>query len=208
MTTTARLPDVMCMAHMSARVWPAGRNIHDLLAQCTRCRQRVNRSFGPSGAHIVGLPDLTDRQFDHEVATHEAAHAVVGLAAGARIRFATVEGRRADVGPAGGVNWEPSDLYAKDIIALTLAGQVASLRWLKVFGFNTLSNRLDVLHMAGDDTMQAAEYRAAADLPQRFGMSYAEELVDRHWDVIARLADRLAATRFMSGDEVRELTGF
>ncbi len=198
----------MCMAHMSARVWPAGRNILDLLAQCARCRQRVTRSLGSSSAPIVGLPDLTDRQFDHEVATHEAAHAVVGLVRGARIRFVTVEGRRANVGPTGGVNWEPSDLYAEDVIALYLAGQVASLRWLKVFGFNTLSNRLDVLHMAGDDAMQAAEFRAAAGLPQWFGVSYVEDLVDRHWDVITRLADRLAATRLMSGDEVRELTGF
>lgn len=207
-----RLAQLLCDAHQTMRWWPIADDEDALINSCGGCQDRTERTIGQERVYVPYLPDLSDRRVVHFNATHESAHAVTGLAAGGRIQRISVvpsSNRGPDyVGvPAGRVEWALDQIPVLDVIASHWAGQVAGLRWLGTFGYDTLENRIDCYSGARGDVANIKAVSTGEPL-SAWGLELADLLVERYWDTIMRLADHLSTMLVLDASEVAELTGF
>jgi hypothetical protein len=187
--------------------WPINGGFDDLLRACRGCRSQRSRAI-PSDrdAYIQAMPTLTQRQKEHWNATHEAGHAVVGAVSGQIPQRLLIEAAPAG-GAIGRVDWGDAEVDGEYAIACTWAGLYAGYRWLQEFDLDTAANRIDVVLGAHHDAIRAEELIAESKIPADLGRALGKFYVERHWDTIMRVADRLAIVREMTGRDLADAIG-
>lgn len=170
------------------------------------------------------LDDLTNDQQDHLRAVHEAAHAVIGLAAGAYVHYAKISTTAVLRDTSAVPDWAPPNAVpggdtracnltdGLDFIVFLGAGERAEDRWLREQGLWTPSRAVGVELGAYGDR------RHVLRLNPHFGFEggvadylivhhFADRFVSEHWHAITTVAAVLATRLHLTGDEIADLTG-
>lgn len=200
-----RVIEAMCARHRAFDRWPVPGDYRLLADSCGECDGAGRAIQDDQGLWLRLLRDLAPDLVECQAATHEAAHAVVGIVTGHPLEVIAIADNGGGQGakePGGFVDWGPWELPLIDHLAMVWAGQWAGLRWLAENGQDTEANRVDILCGSFDDAREAdemvAEYAARGDL----GFIRSAVLVDRHWTQIRQVADMLVVNRRLSGADV------
>lgn len=208
---TLRLIDHLCTSHaiQAQSRWPIAGGLADLFDRCHQCHH-IAEDLHPMGTYSIrSLPDFDHHTYDQVTALHEAAHAVLGLAAGMPLNYAEIRPRtdEIDSGPGGCVNWGDYSIPIDKWAAMVWAGQRAQMRWLTASGLDTAANRVDVTNLGCDDTRRVLDAAGERNLPESIGWDLCADLLDLHELAIERVADALLAAGRLSGDEIAALSG-
>lgn len=183
-----RLIDITCTRHvrsiLETRMWP---DCHT----CTECLHREDEAT--IFPHVDGI---------HELAVHEAGHAVAYSAHGIIVdhisiirneRFAAYTNTQAhDQGSIGG------------LVGL-LAGFAAVRVWLDRAGLLDDAALIDLAMTSRTDTLVAADVAHAVDVATAWEM--ADLLAKDRWDAIDRVAEALLDRHRLDGADVTRLAG-
>jgi hypothetical protein len=159
-----------------------------------------------------------EKLFDSAV--HEAAHAVLYLATGHRIRGITIHAAGDDShGGQAQVDHAPFSGLWLDFVTAAAAGERAQDRWLRESGLWTPGRAWVAERLAWDDRRQVAESTHTC-LKQElsFGvrddwtdyawiMDRADEALDPLWDRVLTLTHHIAEHRQVTGEEAARITG-
>jgi hypothetical protein len=203
--TPRRVIEAMCSRHRTIGRWPVSGDYQMLTDSCTGCDEAGRAIQDEHGLRLRLFRDLTPEQVEHQAATHEAAHAVVGVVTGHPLEVIAIAENGGGEGtkePGGFVTWGPWELPLIDHLAMVWAGQFAGLRWLAEHGQNNEANRIDVLYGAFDDAREADEMVTKCNAPKGLGFTLSARLVDRHWTQIQHVVDELVVARRMDGADV------
>ncbi|WP_410658358.1 hypothetical protein [Amycolatopsis sp. lyj-112] len=151
---------------------------------------------------------------DRVTAWHEAAHAVVYLLQGRSLRYVTL--RPSGAGRAGFTAVRPRRADLSSVAVVAHAGPLAQARyvleaisadeWLDE-GVTVEDIRLGAyLHGGHDDLALIAQARQAYGFSDRqpdLWAGIAQDLVDRHWTDIGRIAEALVERRTLTGAQLR-----
>ncbi|AIG80507.1 Hypothetical protein AJAP_38615 [Amycolatopsis japonica] len=158
-------------------------------------------------------PDLGE---DRLTAWHEAGHVVVYLLQGRSLRYVTLRPR--GIGRVGFTAVRPRRVELSSVAVVAHAGPLAQAR--HVLEVTSEAERLhegvtaeDVrlgayLHGGHDDLALIVEARRAyglADDQPDLWAEIAQDLVDRHWTDISRIAEALLEHRTLTGAQLRAL---
>jgi hypothetical protein len=200
-----RVIDALCTRHRTLERWPVSGDYRLLRDSCPGCDAAGCSVQDERGLWLRLFRDLPPELAEHQAATHESAHAVVGLVTGHPLEAIAVADNGGGEGaaePGGFVTWGPWELPLIDHLAMVWAGQWAGRRWLVENAQDTKANRIDIVYGSFDDAREAdqmvAEYAARSDL----GFIRSAILVDRHWPQIKQIADELVVRRQMPGADV------
>ncbi|MBI0296298.1 hypothetical protein JBE04_17965 [Streptomyces sp. PRKS01-29] len=154
--------------------------------------------------------NLPPRQLDYLRAIHEAGHAVTALAGRAHLHYAQIV-----KGPATSTQGGVTDCCSRfadgqAFAVFSAAGERASDRWLREAGLWTPERAVAVeVGSHGDRHLflsinphvgfgdKQIDYRVLHDL--------ADAALDKHWAATVRVADALAATGHLTGDDIATL---
>lgn len=206
-----RIHEALCPNHLAkaAHQWPVDGDLKLLFDQCVDCEDVLRNLFAGEDSWwlrlFAGFPVAL---VEHQAATHEAAHAVVGVVTGhplERVWIAENGGGEGATEPGGAVDYGPWAMPLEDHLAAVWAGLEGSLRWLLDHELDMPENRIDVVYGSWNDAVQAHAMTDEDQVPRYFGRAKAATLVDLHWRQIQRLANALLEHRDISGDEVRAM---
>lgn len=206
--TPRRHIDAMCEQHRTVDRWPVPGDYQKLAAQCRNCSSLGSRIADEHGLWLRLLPDLSDELVERQAATHEAAHAVVGIATGHTLIVASIADGGGGEGydePGGFVTWGPWELPLIDHLATVWAGHWAGLHWLWQNGLDSEANQVDIRAGCWGDAREADEVTRKYGVSPDLGFLRAAVLVSEHWAQIETVADALHARRRMSGEDVVRL---
>lgn len=183
---TERLIDAMCGYH---RRWTVENRMWRDAILCRQGCRTVTR--------VVLLPHLDQAR---QLAIHEAGHAVVFLALGDQIRYATLNANANDPSLSpGGVQTFSDQRDARGI----LAGPAAVAFWAAP---TSNADIVDIANGARDDFRNVwkagISVESVADL-----LRGADRLVAYYWASVERVADALLAAGRLSGDEIAAIAG-
>lgn len=206
---TLRLIDHLCTLHAQQAElrWPVAGDLAVLFDTCGSCDQ-LAASLHPEGVYSIRvLPDLDHRTYEHGDAIHEAAHAVLGLAADMPLNYAEIAARTDSMqaGPRSHTKWHDYETPIEQWAAMCWSGLRAHMRWLTELGLDTRANRVDVVNMGCHDTKLVLDAARTHGLPNDIGWTLSADLLERHWPTIERVADALLAAGRLSGDEIAAL---
>ncbi|MFD5089859.1 hypothetical protein ACFWMR_04620 [Amycolatopsis thailandensis] len=151
---------------------------------------------------------------DHVTAWHEAGHAVVYLLQGWSLRYVTLRPRTA--GRAGFTAVRPRRVDLSSVAVVAHAGPLAQARY--VLEAARAADRLDEdvtaddvrlgAYLLGghDDLALISQARLAYGISDRqpdLWAEIAQDLVDRHWTDIGRVAEALLEHRTLTGAQLR-----
>lgn len=204
-----RLIDHLCDRHTAAALtrWPVAGDLGTLLDQCSACSDIAGR-LHPTGSYSIRcLPTLDNRTYEHSDAIHEAAHAVLGLAAGMPLEYAMVEPRTdaIQVGARSHVRWGEYRTELTEWAAMVWAGQQAQRRWFTARGLDDDANMIDVSNQGAHDVKLILDAAAQHGVAEDIGWDLCGERLDEHWPSIERVADSLVARGRLSGAELADL---
>ncbi|WP_215549137.1 M50 family metallopeptidase [Amycolatopsis sp. CA-230715] len=151
---------------------------------------------------------------DSLTAWHEAGHAVVYLLQGRSLRYVTLRPRTA--GRAGFTAVRPRRVDPSALAVVAHAGPLAQARHVLDTTSTVERRREDItaedvrldayLHGGHDDLAVIAEARRAYGLPTRqpdLWAGIAQDLIDRYWTEIGRVATGLLEHRTVTGAQLR-----
>ncbi len=159
----------------------------------------------------LGSPEVTE---DRVTAWHEAGHAVVYLLQGRSLRYVTLRPRGA--GRAGFTAVRPRRVDVSSVAVVAHAGPLAQARY--VLDATSAADRLDEgvtaddvrlgAYLLGghDDLALIAQARLAygfSDQQPDLWAGIAQDLLDRHWTDIGRIAEALLEHRTLTGAQLR-----
>jgi hypothetical protein len=157
-------------------------------------------------------PPVVDE--DHVTAWHEAGHAVVYLLQGRSLRYVTLRPRAA--GRVGFTAVRPRRVDLSSLAVAAHAGPLAQARHILDTTSAAERDREDVtaddvrveayLHGGHNDLAVIADARRAYGLPARRPGLWAgipQDLIDRYWLAIGRVATALLEHRTLTGHQVR-----
>jgi hypothetical protein len=157
--------------------------------------------------------DLPDHLTSYPDAIHEAGHAVIALAGGGHLHYATIAKDPANP-TVGGTTFSCglSDATGRLFATFTAAGERAIDRWLHQAGMWTPERAVAAEVGARSDRHQflrinpdvgfgdkPIDYRAVHDL--------ADQAVYRHWNAITTVADALVQRLHITGDDIARICG-
>ncbi|UUV28572.1 hypothetical protein NQK81_27755 [Amycolatopsis roodepoortensis] len=156
-------------------------------------------------------PDMDE---DRVTAWHEAGHAVVYLLQGRSLRYVTLRPRGAGRVGFTAVRPRRVDLGAQAVVAH--AGPLAQARYVleatsaaerRHDGVTAEDVRLGAYLLGGhDDLALISEARQAYGVSDRqpdLWAEFAQDIVDRHWNDIGRIAEALLEHRTLTGAQLR-----
>jgi hypothetical protein len=170
--TPRRFFDAMCHRHRTAERWPVPGDYFLLAETCRDCAVAGRRISDERGLWLRLLPDLNTEQIERQAATHEAAHAVLGIVTGHTLREVAIAdngGGESDREPGGHVTWGPWELPLIDHLAMVWAGHWAGLSWLRGNGLDDEANRVDILAGSFGDVREADELTRQYDVNPDLG---------------------------------------
>lgn len=202
-----RIIEALCQHHAdrARTVWPIAGDVKALAAACDGCSYNLDRLRADGPINLRALPNLTAEGYVRCAATHEAAHAVVGVAAGLPLKSArlNIVGDEVHTTPGAAVTWGPYSGPVDGYLAMCWAGQQASRRWLSDQWTDvTEADLVDVAFLGWDDTRQALGVIEQHQLALDTGWDLGEQMVTERWTQIEALADLLVRQRCLLGDEV------
>lgn len=133
-----------------------------------------------------GLSGLTTGAWDRMTTIHEAGHAVIGLRRRLQLAEIVLEDDEAQ-GSAAYVRWRPGMVEARDHAVMVVAGERASLRWLRESGLYTQASGWVAEVRSGLDRRTAAACLESAGATITFGRPGAG---DFDWQTLADEADQ------------------
>jgi hypothetical protein len=155
-------------------------------------------SFGTlaSVGTVREILDLPTSIAARETAVHEAGHVVAALAHG--IQPARVDGTRAHLGHLSG--------FTQDALACSMgAGERAVDRWLRSLDLWTPIRAAAVECSAYADRTTFRQHLDVHDYLEVH--DYADEVLDRHWDAVMAVAEALAVTPALTGEQITTIAG-
>lgn len=206
------LSDALCARHRQIAIearWPVPGDFDVLLQSCAACRDHVRGMFPGSDSYDLAVaPNLPVLAAHHEVAIHEAAHAVVAVLTGHYLHSLRMEenlGGRGTSAPAGWITSTAAGVDLPGRLAMLWAGQVASRRWLVETGYDSPAARIDVAYGGWSDTTDAFKITMTHRLPADAGWDLAEHLVAENWTAISEIAEVVMERRDTPGATIRDL---
>lgn len=170
-------------------------------------------AFSKSSMYLSDLPDSTR---DTLRATHEAAHAVAGLAGGAHIHYAKItttaylNARPFTHGIPGGDVFACHFRNGQSLAVYLGAGERAEDHWLRQAGLWTPARALGIELGAYMDRQtflaNNPHFGFGADHNDYLVVhDLADQLVTQHWDAITAVAEALVTDLYLTGDHIADL---
>lgn len=156
---------------------------------------------------IVATQQIDDRDYCElrAIASHEASHAVVALALGCTVEYASIEIDPFDRYGWGRIEHRHPPLTAEKYLAICCAGYVAEKLLVGRIVTDDSDDSSDHVQIVAKLAEVYPNGIPAAPREYRDGILLAMSIVKRHRRAVKRIADRLLVYHYLPGAAVRKL---